>query len=180
MSLTLSDCSIVLWSCDGDKCIGCIGSELGAFFFLKSVGVSMGMLQHEESDFIKWGEILLLDSLSTNDMVENYIGSLSESFPIPLSCHLLNRILNVAFKVPGQLQRWRILQLVFFGICVILLRGFCHKVWSIVHVLLVSSSLLFSRNSLLSLLWRSHFKGMCTYFQGKVKEPNKIIRLWVG
>ncbi|KAG2253082.1 hypothetical protein Bca52824_083218 [Brassica carinata] len=56
-------------------------------------------------------EILLLDSLSTNDMVENYIGSLSESFPIPLSCHLLNLILNAAFKVPGQLQRWRILQL---------------------------------------------------------------------
>ncbi|KAL0663897.1 hypothetical protein Bca4012_100734 [Brassica carinata] len=73
-------------------------------FFLKSVDVSMGMLQHEESDFIKWGEILLLDSLSTNDMVENYIGSLSESFPIPLSCHLLNLILNAAFKVPGQLQ----------------------------------------------------------------------------
>ncbi|KAL0667181.1 hypothetical protein Bca4012_029885 [Brassica carinata] len=73
----------------------------------------MGMLQHEESDFIKWGEILLLDSLSTNDMVENYIGSLSESFPIPLSCHLLNLILNAAFKVPGQLQRWRILQLEF-------------------------------------------------------------------
>ncbi|WZZ67611.1 hypothetical protein YC2023_078981 [Brassica napus] len=69
-----------------------------------SVGVSMGMLQHEESDFIKWGEILFLDSLSTNDMVENYIGSLSESFPIPLSCHLLNLILNAAFKVPGQLQ----------------------------------------------------------------------------
>ncbi|CAF2061598.1 unnamed protein product [Brassica oleracea var. botrytis] len=73
----------------------------------------MGMLQHEESDFIKWGEILFLDSLSTNDMVENYIGSLSESFPIPLSCHLLNLILNAAFKVPGQLQRWRILQLKF-------------------------------------------------------------------
>ncbi|KAL0705465.1 hypothetical protein Bca4012_071890 [Brassica carinata] len=37
-------------------------------------------------------------------MVENYIGSLSEPFPIPLSCHLLNQILNAAFKVPGQLQ----------------------------------------------------------------------------
>ncbi|KAF3557969.1 hypothetical protein F2Q69_00011637 [Brassica cretica] len=85
--------------------------SLVPFFFLKSVGVSMEMLQHEESDFTKWGEILLLDSLSTNDMVENYIGSLSESFPIPLSCHLLNLILNAAFKVPGQLQRWRILQL---------------------------------------------------------------------
>ncbi|CAH8355244.1 unnamed protein product [Eruca vesicaria subsp. sativa] len=122
-------------------------------FLLRSVGFFwMGMLQHEESDFVKWGEILIRDSLSTNDMDENCIGSLSESFPIPLSCHLLNLILNAAFKVTKQLQRWRILQLVCFGICVILLRGFRHKVWSIVHVLLLSSSLLFSRHSLLNLL----------------------------
>ncbi|KAG5415213.1 hypothetical protein IGI04_002780 [Brassica rapa subsp. trilocularis] len=31
---------------------------------LVSVGVSMGMLQQEESDFIKWGELLLRDSLT--------------------------------------------------------------------------------------------------------------------
>ncbi|KAH0922307.1 hypothetical protein HID58_022325 [Brassica napus] len=43
-------------------------------------------------------EILFHDSLSTNDMDENYIGSLSESFAIPLSCHLLNLILNAAFQ----------------------------------------------------------------------------------
>lgn len=67
-------------------------------FLLRSVGVSMGMIRHEESDFIKWGELLLGGSLSTNNMDESYIGSLSESFPIPLSCHLLNLILNAAFQ----------------------------------------------------------------------------------
>ncbi|KAF3600975.1 hypothetical protein F2Q69_00033362 [Brassica cretica] len=67
-------------------------------FLLRSVGVSMGMLQHEESDFIKWGELLLGGSLNINDNDGNYVGSLSESFPIPLSCHLLNLILNAAFQ----------------------------------------------------------------------------------
>ncbi|XP_009130801.1 uncharacterized protein LOC103855553 [Brassica rapa] len=67
-------------------------------FLLRSVGVSMGMLQHEESDFIRWGELLLGGSLDINDKDENYVGSLSESFPIPLSCHLLNLILNAAFR----------------------------------------------------------------------------------
>lgn len=67
-------------------------------FLLRSVGVSMGMLQHEESDFIKWGDLLLRDSLNTTNMDENYIANLSESFPIPLSCHLLNLILNAAFQ----------------------------------------------------------------------------------
>ncbi|KAF2543257.1 hypothetical protein F2Q68_00029347 [Brassica cretica] len=67
-------------------------------FLLRSVGVSMGMLQHEESDFIRWGELLLGGSLDINDKDENYVGSLSESFPIPLSCHLLNLILNAAFQ----------------------------------------------------------------------------------
>ncbi|KAJ0236798.1 tRNA/rRNA methyltransferase [Hirschfeldia incana] len=67
-------------------------------FLLRSVGVSMGMIRHEESDFIKWGELLLRDSPSTDNMDENYIASLSESFPIPLSCHLLNLILNAAFQ----------------------------------------------------------------------------------
>ncbi|KAL0727652.1 hypothetical protein Bca4012_023745 [Brassica carinata] len=67
-------------------------------FLLRSVGVSMGRLQHEESDFIRWGELLLGDSLNTNNMDGNYIASLSESFPIPLSCHLLNLILNAAFQ----------------------------------------------------------------------------------
>uniref|UniRef100_A0A1J3HNC1 tRNA (guanosine(18)-2'-O)-methyltransferase TARBP1 n=1 Tax=Noccaea caerulescens TaxID=107243 RepID=A0A1J3HNC1_NOCCA len=67
-------------------------------FLLRSVGVSMGMLNHEESDFIKWGELLLCDSLNTRDMDGNYIASLSGSFPIPLSCHLLNLILNAAFQ----------------------------------------------------------------------------------
>lgn len=67
-------------------------------FLLRSVGVSMGMLQHEESDFIKWGELLLCDSLNTINMDENYIAHLSGSFPIPLSCHLLNLILNAAFQ----------------------------------------------------------------------------------
>ncbi|KAG2238964.1 hypothetical protein Bca52824_089824 [Brassica carinata] len=67
-------------------------------FLLRSVGVSMGRLQHEESDFIRWGELLLVDSLNTNNMDGNYIASLSESFPIPLSCHLLNLILNAAFQ----------------------------------------------------------------------------------
>ncbi|XP_020874905.1 uncharacterized protein LOC9306167 isoform X1 [Arabidopsis lyrata subsp. lyrata] len=67
-------------------------------FLLRSIGVSMGMLQHEESDFIKWGDLLLRDSLNTTNMDENYIANLSESFPIPLSCHLLNLILNAAFQ----------------------------------------------------------------------------------
>ncbi|XP_023635654.1 uncharacterized protein LOC17880577 isoform X1 [Capsella rubella] len=67
-------------------------------FLMRSVGVSMGMLQHEESDFIKWGELLLCDSLDTISMDENYIANLSGLFPIPLSCHLLNLILNAAFQ----------------------------------------------------------------------------------
>ncbi|XP_010439980.1 PREDICTED: uncharacterized protein LOC104723330 isoform X2 [Camelina sativa] len=67
-------------------------------FLMRSAGVSMGMLQHEESDFIKWGELLLCDSLNTVNMDENYIANLSGSFPIPLSCHLLNLILNAAFQ----------------------------------------------------------------------------------
>ncbi|CAH8386786.1 unnamed protein product [Eruca vesicaria subsp. sativa] len=67
-------------------------------FLLRSVGVSMGMIGHEESDFIRWGELLLGDSLNTDNMDDNYIASLSESFPIPLSCHLLNLILNAAFQ----------------------------------------------------------------------------------
>ncbi|RID78033.1 hypothetical protein BRARA_A00891 [Brassica rapa] len=67
-------------------------------FLLRSVGVSMGMLQHEESDFIRWGELLRGGSLDINDKDGNYVGSLSESFPIPLSCHLLNLILNAAFQ----------------------------------------------------------------------------------
>ena len=67
-------------------------------FLLRSVGVSMGMLQHEESDFIRWGELLLGGSLDINDKDGNYVGSLSESFPIPLLCHLLNLILNAAFR----------------------------------------------------------------------------------
>ena len=67
-------------------------------FLLRSVGVSIRMLQHEESDFIKWVELLLRDSLSTNNMYENCIASFSESFPIPLSCHLLNLLLSAAFQ----------------------------------------------------------------------------------
>ncbi|XP_024005166.1 uncharacterized protein LOC18030139 [Eutrema salsugineum] len=67
-------------------------------FLLRSVGVSMGMLQQEESDFFKWGELLLGDSLNAVNLDENYIVSLSEAFPIPLSCHLLNLILNAAFQ----------------------------------------------------------------------------------
>ncbi|ANM67716.1 tRNA/rRNA methyltransferase (SpoU) family protein [Arabidopsis thaliana] len=67
-------------------------------FLLRSVGFSMGMRQHEESDFIKWGDLCLRDSLNTIDMDENYIAQLSGSFPIPLSCHLLNLILNAAFQ----------------------------------------------------------------------------------
>ncbi|KFK23549.1 hypothetical protein AALP_AAs66918U001300 [Arabis alpina] len=67
-------------------------------FLLRSVGVSMGMVQHEESDFIEWGELLLCDSMSTVNMDESYVASLSGSFPIPLSCHLLNLILNAAFQ----------------------------------------------------------------------------------
>ncbi|CAF2148233.1 unnamed protein product [Brassica napus] len=67
-------------------------------FLLRSVGVSMGLLQHEESDFIRWGELLRGGSLDINDKDGNYVGSLSESFPIPLSCHLLNLILNAAFQ----------------------------------------------------------------------------------
>ncbi|KAG2269756.1 hypothetical protein Bca52824_064311 [Brassica carinata] len=67
----------------------------------------------ETSALVVLERYCFLTLLSTNNMVENYIGSLSEPFPIPLSCHLLNQILNAAFKVPGQLQRWRILQLEF-------------------------------------------------------------------
>ncbi|CAA7028190.1 unnamed protein product [Microthlaspi erraticum] len=62
-------------------------------FLLRSVGVSMGMLIHQESDFIKWGQ------LNTRDIVDgNYVASLSGSFPIPLSCHLLNLVLSAAFQ----------------------------------------------------------------------------------
>lgn len=67
-------------------------------FLLRSVGVSMGLLQHEESDFIRWGELLRGGSLDINDKDGNYVGSLSESFPIPLSCHLLNLLLSAAFQ----------------------------------------------------------------------------------
>ncbi|CAH2078761.1 unnamed protein product [Thlaspi arvense] len=67
-------------------------------FLMRSVSVSMGILRHEESDFVKWGDLLLSDSLSSTNMDENYIVSLSGSFPIPLSCHLLNLILSAAFQ----------------------------------------------------------------------------------
>ncbi|XP_010518698.1 PREDICTED: uncharacterized protein LOC104798352 isoform X2 [Tarenaya hassleriana] len=63
-------------------------------FLLKSVGVSVGMLRHGESDIIKWGEFPVTDGPTD----ENGILSQFWSFPLSLSCHLLTVAFEAAFQ----------------------------------------------------------------------------------
>ncbi|KAF3605808.1 hypothetical protein DY000_02047227 [Brassica cretica] len=76
-------------------------------FFLKSVGVSMGMLQHEESDFIKWGEILLLDSFDpraapkAENIAAGILWDLCNTIERLLSQSVKHRSCAISFLLPA-------------------------------------------------------------------------------
>lgn len=71
-------------------------------FFLRSVGLSMGMLQDEESDVFGLGPCSV--SPGFNDLLNDFnldkksILYLSGSFPLPMSCHILTLILDAALQ----------------------------------------------------------------------------------
>lgn len=64
---------------------------------LRSVGNSLGMLQNKESDIFKWdlGPNSLVNDLGMN---KEEILSTSSSIPLPVSCHILSIMLEVAFS----------------------------------------------------------------------------------
>ncbi|GAV91703.1 hypothetical protein CFOL_v3_35093, partial [Cephalotus follicularis] len=69
-------------------------------YFLRSVGLSVGMLQNDDSDIIQWSSCSVLQG--TNHLINDthkdtaYMLSLSETFPLPMSCHMLTSILDAA------------------------------------------------------------------------------------
>ncbi|KAJ6342279.1 hypothetical protein OIU77_023429 [Salix suchowensis] len=71
-------------------------------FFLRSAGLSMGMFQNEESDAFEWGHCSIYHGLSDLendfDMDKESMLSLSGSFPLPISCHILTLILDAALQ----------------------------------------------------------------------------------
>ncbi|KAF9689746.1 hypothetical protein SADUNF_Sadunf01G0124300 [Salix dunnii] len=71
-------------------------------FFLRSVGLSMGMFQNEESDAFEWGHCSIYHGLSDLendfDLDKESMLSLSGSFPLPISCHILTLILESALQ----------------------------------------------------------------------------------
>lgn len=70
-------------------------------YFLRSAGVSIGMLQNEESDVFEW---------SSNSVLQGFNGMIGEShfdeelfsvcgtFPLSVSCHVLTLILDSAWQ----------------------------------------------------------------------------------
>ncbi|XP_058009472.1 uncharacterized protein LOC131168902 [Hevea brasiliensis] len=71
-------------------------------FFLRSSGLSMGMLQNEESDIFEWDQDSVMQGL--NGMIDDLhldkesILSLSQSFPLSTSCNVLALILDSALR----------------------------------------------------------------------------------
>ncbi|XP_022735884.1 uncharacterized protein LOC111289259 isoform X8 [Durio zibethinus] len=71
-------------------------------FFLRSIGVSAGIIQNEELDGTRWYRSSVFQV--SNDFVKNwdtnkdYMLSLSGSFPLPLSCHVLSLILDAGLR----------------------------------------------------------------------------------
>ncbi|KDP39960.1 hypothetical protein JCGZ_03491 [Jatropha curcas] len=71
-------------------------------FFLRSAGLSVGMSQNEESDIFEWDQYSVLQGL--DGMIDNlnldkeFILSLSGSFPLSISCHVLTLILDSALQ----------------------------------------------------------------------------------
>ncbi|XP_059657675.1 uncharacterized protein LOC132304137 isoform X2 [Cornus florida] len=69
-------------------------------FFLRLVGLSMGMLHSEDLAIYKWSRhsapLGFDDQLNELDMDEEFMLSKSVSFPLRVSCHILTSILNAA------------------------------------------------------------------------------------
>ncbi|XVF10929.1 hypothetical protein REPUB_Repub07fG0225600 [Reevesia pubescens] len=71
-------------------------------FFLRSIGISAGIIENEELDGTKWYRSSVFQV--SNDLIENldkekdYMLSLSESFPLPLSCHALSLSLDAGLR----------------------------------------------------------------------------------
>ncbi|XVF51863.1 hypothetical protein PTKIN_Ptkin04bG0218100 [Pterospermum kingtungense] len=70
-------------------------------FFLRSIGISAGIIQKDELDGSRWYSSLpfqisndLLEDLDTNKDMQ----SLSRSFPLSLSCHVLSLILDAGLR----------------------------------------------------------------------------------
>ncbi|XVE57547.1 hypothetical protein DITRI_Ditri04bG0099200 [Diplodiscus trichospermus] len=66
-------------------------------FFLRSIGVSAGIIQNEELDGTRWYRSSVFQ-VSIMDTYEDYMHSLSGSFPLPLSCHVLSLILDAGLQ----------------------------------------------------------------------------------
>ncbi|XP_050228591.1 uncharacterized protein LOC126677835 [Mercurialis annua] len=69
-------------------------------FFLRSAGLLMNMLQNEESDIYEWaGHSVLLSGQKDVPYLDNELMlSLSGSFPLSISCHILSLILESALQ----------------------------------------------------------------------------------
>ncbi|OMO96285.1 tRNA/rRNA methyltransferase, SpoU [Corchorus capsularis] len=71
-------------------------------FFLRSVGISAGIIQNEELDGAKWYRSSVFQV--SNDLIEivaknkDYMLSPNRSFSVPLSCHILSIILDAALR----------------------------------------------------------------------------------
>ncbi|EEF37970.1 RNA binding protein, putative [Ricinus communis] len=65
-------------------------------FFLRSAGLAMDMLQNEESDIFEWAQhsVLLSGLIDDSNLDKEFMLSLSGSFPLPISCHVLAIILD--------------------------------------------------------------------------------------
>ncbi|KAA8525977.1 hypothetical protein F0562_007922 [Nyssa sinensis] len=71
-------------------------------FFLRLVGLSMGMLQNEELAIYRWSRHSISlgfdDQLTELDMDKESMLSQFESFPLHISCHILTSILDAALR----------------------------------------------------------------------------------
>ncbi|WCJ25750.1 tRNA/rRNA methyltransferase (SpoU) family protein [Euphorbia peplus] len=71
-------------------------------FFLRSAGLSVGMLQNEESDIFEWSNNAALqgldDIVDTAHLDKESMLSISGSFPLSVSCHILTLILDSAWQ----------------------------------------------------------------------------------
>ncbi|OMP07602.1 tRNA/rRNA methyltransferase, SpoU [Corchorus olitorius] len=71
-------------------------------FFLRSVGISAGIIQNEELDGAKWYRSSVFQF--SNDLIEivdknkDYMLSPNGTFSVPLSCHILSIILDAALR----------------------------------------------------------------------------------
>ena len=67
-------------------------------FFLRSVGLSMDMLQNDASDIFEWAQhsVLSCGLIDDSHLDKEFMLSLSGSFPLSISCHVLALILDYA------------------------------------------------------------------------------------